>query len=81
MTLEAFAKHILQNHTCETIYTDSNGREILVIRMLDAYRLVHDFKKVQVTAWGCTREELETIAAKVLDDTFNTEKKNEPTSR
>ena len=34
-----------------------------------------------ITALGCSREELDTITAKLLDGTFNTEKKNEPTSR
>ena len=40
MTYEEFAEHIHQNGMYETIYKDSEGREILIIEMLDAYDLL-----------------------------------------
>ena len=39
MTYEEFCKKA-RNRMHETIYSDSDGREILVIRMLDAYALL-----------------------------------------
>jgi hypothetical protein len=40
MTYDDFAEHVARKGMYETIYTDSEGREILVIRLLDAYGLV-----------------------------------------
>ena len=41
MKYEDFQKFIEQNCCYETIYDDSEGRKILVIRMLDAYGMVN----------------------------------------
>ena len=40
MTFEDFEEHVHTQGTYETIYRDSEGREILVIRLLDAYGLL-----------------------------------------
>jgi hypothetical protein len=45
MTLEEFEQHIRQHALYETIYDDSEGRAILVIRLLDAYALFNTLKK------------------------------------
>lgn len=47
MTYDEFAEHIAQKQKYETIYTDSEGREILVIRLLDAYSLMNDIQKLE----------------------------------
>ena len=41
MKYEDFVSHVEQNCCYETIYTDSEGRQILVIRLLDAYGMVN----------------------------------------
>jgi hypothetical protein len=41
MNLSEFEQHIRQHAMYETIYDDSEGRRILVIRALDAYALVN----------------------------------------
>jgi hypothetical protein len=40
MTFEEFKDHIQTNGMYETIYRDSEGRDILVICLLDAYGLL-----------------------------------------
>lgn len=57
---EAFTKFLEQECMHETIYTDSEGRRILVIRLLDAFTMAH--------CWGVrmVREEREACA-KVCD--------------
>ena len=47
MTYDEFAEHIAQKQMYETLYTDSNGREILVIRLLDAYLLVRELQRME----------------------------------
>ena len=41
MTYEEFLKFIPAKCMYEAVYDDSDGRTILVIRMLDAYRMVN----------------------------------------
>lgn len=41
MTYEDFQEYVRSKIPYETIYSDSDGREILIIRMLDAYTLVN----------------------------------------
>ena len=41
MTYEDFEKFVREQCMYETIYDDSDGRRILVIRLLDAYRMVN----------------------------------------
>ena len=45
MTYEEFFKFVQSKCMYETIYEDSEGRIILVIRMLDAYGMVHKAQK------------------------------------
>jgi hypothetical protein len=40
MTYEEFVDFVFAKCMYETIYDDSDGRTILVIRMLDAYKLI-----------------------------------------
>lgn len=40
MTFEEFEEHVRTESMHEAIYRDSEGRDILVIRMLDAYALL-----------------------------------------
>ena len=43
MTYDEFAEHLHRTGMYETVYTDSDGREILVIKLLDAYNLKRPF--------------------------------------
>lgn len=45
MTLLEFNDYFKQNAMHEAIYDDSEGRRIVVIRMLDLYSLVNDLTK------------------------------------
>lgn len=45
MTFEEFKDYVVQNAMYETIYTDGEGKSILVITMLDAYALVNKLKE------------------------------------
>lgn len=44
MTLSEFNDYFKQNAMHETIYDDSEGRRIVVIRMLDLYALMNGMK-------------------------------------
>jgi hypothetical protein len=54
MTYEEFQNYVRTKCMHETIYDDSDGREILVIRLLDAYGMVNRAQKPWV---GLTDEE------------------------
>lgn len=41
MTYEDFEKFVREQCLYETIYDDSDGRRILVIRLLDAYSMIN----------------------------------------
>ena len=41
MTYEEFQEFVRAKCMYETIYTDSDGREILVVKLLDAYGMVN----------------------------------------
>ena len=45
MTYEEFQEYVRAKCLYETIYSDSDGREILVIPMLDAFAMVNDAPK------------------------------------
>jgi hypothetical protein len=55
MTYEEFLTFVPRKCMYETIYEDSDGRDILVIKMLDAYGMVN---KAQRKWQGLTDEEL-----------------------
>ncbi len=48
MKFQEFCKFV-ENERHETIYEDSEGRRILVIRMLDLYALFNELKKLPPT--------------------------------
>lgn len=54
MKYEDFEKFVRETCVYETIYDDSDGRQILVIKMLDAYGMVN---KAQREWQGLTDEE------------------------
>ena len=54
MTYEEFQEYVRSKCMYETIYTDSDGREILVIKLLDAYGMVNRAQRQWV---GLTDEE------------------------
>ena len=54
MKYEDFEKFVREKCVYETIYDDSDGRQILVIKMLDAYGMVN---KAQREWQGLTDEE------------------------
>ena len=54
MTYEEFQEFVRAKCMYETIYTDSDGREILVIKLLDAYGMVNRAQRQWV---GLTDEE------------------------
>jgi hypothetical protein len=58
MKYEDFEKFIQEKCMYETIYDDSDGRQILVIKMLDAYGMVNKAPR----EWqGLTDEEIKDI--------------------
>ena len=59
MKYEDFEKFVREQCQYETIYDDSDGRQILVIKMLDAYGMVN---KAQREWQGLTKEELSNSA-------------------
>jgi hypothetical protein len=58
MTYEEFLTFIPTKCMYEANYTDSNGRDILVIRMLDAYGMIN---KAQRKWQGLTDEERDSV--------------------
>jgi hypothetical protein len=61
MTYEEFLDFVPAKCMYETIYDDSDGRPILVIRMLDAYGMVNKAQRPWV---GLTDEELSILGEK-----------------
>ncbi len=59
MTYEEFIEFVESKCLYETIYEDSEGRTILVIRILDAYGMVNKAKQGWV---GLTDEEVDDAA-------------------
>jgi hypothetical protein len=49
MKYEDFEKFVQEKCMYETIYDDSDGRQILIIKMLDAYRMVNKKEWVGLT--------------------------------
>jgi hypothetical protein len=45
MKYEAFEKFVREHCEHETIYDDSEGRRVLVIRLIDAYFMVNEVMK------------------------------------
>ena len=59
MTYEEFQEYVRAKCLYETIYSDSDGREILIIQMLAAYALVNRAPKRE---WvGLTGDEIEDL--------------------
>jgi hypothetical protein len=58
MKYEDFEKFVREKCVYETIYDDSEGRQILVVQMLDAYGMVN---KAQREWQGLTDEEVKDI--------------------
>jgi hypothetical protein len=47
MTYDEFKAYVHRTEMYETVFVDSEGREILVIRLLDAYSLMNDIQKLE----------------------------------
>lgn len=45
MTFNEFKEYVEKHCLYETIYNDSDGRQILVLRLLDAYTMCHNYKE------------------------------------
>ena len=58
MTYEDFEKFVQERCMYETIYDDSDGRPILVIRLLDAYSMVNKAAAAEREWQGLTDEEI-----------------------
>jgi len=58
MKYEDFEKFIREKCMYDTIYDDSDGRQILIIRMLDAYGMVNKAQREWV---GLTDDEVDDI--------------------
>ena len=54
MKYEDFEKFVREKCMYDTIYDDSNGRQVLIIQMLDAYGMVNKAQREWV---GLTKEE------------------------
>lgn len=48
MTYEKFIDYVKRNVQYETIYKDSGGKTILVIRLLDAFELANGFYEQRI---------------------------------
>jgi hypothetical protein len=57
MTYEDFEKFVREQCMYETIYDDSDGRRILVMRLLDAYGMVNKAVAEEREWKGLTKEE------------------------
>jgi len=69
MTYEEFLKFVPAKCMYETIYDDSEGRDIHVIRMLDAYGMVNKAQRPWV---GLTDEEMQAVVdAQLLVSNIN----------
>jgi uncharacterized protein with von Willebrand factor type A (vWA) domain len=44
-TFEQFKEYVEKHCMYEAIYKDSDGRQILVLRLLDAYTMCHNYKE------------------------------------
>ena len=70
MTYEEFQEYVRAKCLYETIYSDSDGREILIIQMLAAYALVNRAPKRE---WvGLTDDDKTEIKKLVTYDQFET---------
>jgi hypothetical protein len=68
MTYEEFLDFVPAKCLYETIYDDSDGRTILVIRMLNAYGMVNEAAKRE---WvGLTKDEKEALSYKAEGNTW-----------
>ena len=47
MTYDEFRAYVHRTATYETVFVDGEGREILVIRLLDAYCLMNNIQKLE----------------------------------
>lgn len=63
MTYEEFLKFVQAKCMYETIYSDSDGRNILVIKLIDAYGMVNKAQRQWV---GLTEEDYVAINASCL---------------
>ena len=61
MTYEDFEKFVRERCMYETIYDDSDGRPILVIRLLDAYGMVNKAAAAEREWQGLTDEDRQEI--------------------
>jgi hypothetical protein len=61
MKYEDFEKFIREKCMYETIYDDSDGRQVLIIKMLDAYGMLN---KAQREWQGLTAQDLADVGAK-----------------
>ena len=64
MTYNNFVEYVRNKCNYETIYSDGEGRVILVITLLDAYTMTHRAPKKWV---GLTDEEITEIRLKTFD--------------
>ena len=64
MKYEDFEKFVRETCVYETIYDDSDGRQILVIKMLDAYGMVN---KAQREWQGLTDDEVMVLNRQSYD--------------
>lgn len=62
MTYEDFEKFVREKCMYETIYDDSDGRRILVVRLLDAYGMVNKAAATEREWVGLTKEEAREIS-------------------
>lgn len=58
MKYEDFEKFVREKCMYDTIYDDSNDRQVLIIQMLDAYNMVNKAQREWV---GLTNEEINTL--------------------
>ena len=59
MKYEDFEKFVREKCMYDTIYDDSNGRQVLIIQMLDAYGMVNKAQREWV---GLTKQEHTELA-------------------
>ena len=68
MKYEDFEKFVREKCMYDTIYDDSDGRQVLIIRMLDAYGMVN---KAQREWQGLTEDEAQYLFRLCLGRTYD----------
>ena len=71
MKYEDFEKFVRETCVYETIYDDSDGRQVLIIQMLDAYGMVNKAPREWVGLTEMEKAEIQMLKWWDFEDTFD----------